>query len=700
MGIQWDDESKPKISWDDKPLSSQVPDNGYPQPPTSDFSGDQPDLSNFKTSSPVTSQDMIDFLIGATGSMRGTANLIPSQDGERPWGERLWPSDISTNSGYKTLGKFADPIPWMVGGGISKILPYAPMLGGGFVNGVKSLAKNVGAGALTGGTIGLLSDEGKMLPSATAGAAISAVFPPMLSAAYKIGNAAMNIAMPYTKAGLDIVTGRILNNAAGNKANQVMGKLESYPFGPNGERLTASEASIGTGSTGIPALQEAVKKMLPDEYTALNESQNAARTSVIAPASESELIAQRKQITDPLREVAINNANIFGQVAPKIVEGLKQKFTSASSALQNRWQLLTEATKQENLANNFYPVPGLPRVSSSISNQAERVGEYASGANDFAVVEAQRKAEQSFLQYQLDSLETHGLKPLSIDSIVNGINNQLSNPAFAASNKAPILSAIRDKISAFAKDGVIDANSLYTIRKEINETIQSLLSKENPNVSNEMIASVATKIKPMIDSAIDKAAGGGWNKYITTYEDLSKKIDQSRILQYLSNKLESPVEGVSQRATVFNNAIREAPQTIKKATGFGGYDNLEQVLTPQQLSSVKAVENSLNIKREAASLASAGSERIGKQINTAKEPITIPNFLSRPIMVFHAVMDRLQSGAGEKSLQNVAEVMQDPVKTAQLMRLASQNEREQLLRLRSYLNTLPKAEAVLINGTK
>lgn len=528
-----------------------------------------------------------------------------------------------------------------------------------------------------------------------AGGVVSGAFPPLVDAATFALKFPYHLIERFLPGGKDAIAGRALNKAAGELQPSVLNELNKN----QNNNLNAGQAAVDAGSAEFSALQNYVKDIKPSSYIKAEDIQKANRLKSLGNTPEEILKIERAKVTDPLRDTAITNANIAGEKIPSYSANIDKKKSSIIDSLQNRWQLLTEAVKQKNISKNFYPVPGMPRISPRYSNNADRVPEYTLGSKDFEIINAQRKAEQGLLQYQLDSLEAHGLKPLTVNNISSKIDSMLNTPAIRASNKAPIIASIKQKILSNAdENGVIDANALYTIRKELNETIEALLGGNNVSGSKERAASLAMEIRPEIDKAIDTASGGLWSPYIKQYSDLSKKIDQSRVMQYLANKLDSPLDGGKERAAVFANAVEDSIKTLKSSTGFGGYEKLDDVLTKSQMNSVNDVLSQLNKESRLKYLANAGKKAIKEQLGDTSHEIKPIGLLERSIVIANAVLNRIQGGAGKKSQEELALIMQDPKLTAKLMEAAS-NKEKNAIRMLQKLQSKSAIGGVLINNS-
>lgn len=86
------------------------------------------------------------------------------------------------------------------------------------------------------------------------------------------------------------------------------------------------------------------------------------------------------------------------------------------------------------------------------------------------------------------------------------------------------LGNVREKIASLAgTDGKIDARDLYTVRKEIGNTIQ-VYAKESANWDKKLTAGLESDIQKGIDNAIEGAGGMGWKDYLEKYAARSQAI--------------------------------------------------------------------------------------------------------------------------------------------------------------------------------
>lgn len=140
-----------------------------------------------------------------------------------------------------------------------------------------------------------------------------------------------------------------------------------------------------------------------------------------------------------------------------------------------------------------------------------------------AAIEARKAATAPMRESALSQANAGGV---SGNSAVEGIDAMLSQPGLRASDVVgKTLGSIKEKILRFTnKNGTIDANDLYTIRKEIGNTIQTH-AKESANWDKRLASGLERDIQRTIDDSIEKAGGAGWKGYLQKFSEMSKGID-------------------------------------------------------------------------------------------------------------------------------------------------------------------------------
>lgn len=477
-----------------------------------------------------------------------------------------------------------------------------------------------------------------------------------------------------TGAGRERAVQEYLNSLAGPERDAVIKSLQDAKELVTGSRPTAAEAlaDIPTASE-LAALQQKVKTQFggPNSAFAKREAeQQAAREKAITeiagtPEQRKALAQRRDRETARMREDALRQTDVAGDIVGKLEREISDKAASYTSALQQKGKAETEAAIQQNLADTFTPVPGFPRFPGRYTNMGQRAPEYKETGEAFGDVARQRKREIEFLKLQRDSLEQNGFYPLRAQDLID----KMDSAARGTQNDVvkQILRETADKIRSKADDnGIVSSRDMYeNIRKELNRDIVAALTKAGKaplqGGLEKQEAAVAGNIKKFIDAAFDKSSDGLWSKYLNTYSNYSRKIDRMRVGQELADSLKTSLD--AEAAGAFSDAVNNAARTIKRAgTDIPRYERLNQLMTPTEISTINAVRADLLRKAKAADRAKGTGAAPEVQ-----EGARLPQFLSATFTVMNNALDALQRGNKTEFNRRMTELMLDPPKMAEFM---------------------------------
>ena len=117
--------------------------------------------------------------------------------------------------------------------------------------------------------------------------------------------------------------------------------------------------------------------------------------------------------------------------------------------------------------------------------------------------------------------------------ITEQIDDMLSKPGQRASEVVQkALAETKEKIAkAIETGGKIDAEDLYTIRKEVGNTIEKH-AKESASWDKRLSAGLQRDVQKIMDDAIEASGGTGWKQYLGEFSKRSQAIDafKERIL--------------------------------------------------------------------------------------------------------------------------------------------------------------------------
>ncbi len=565
-------------------------------------------------------------------------------------------------------------------------VPSAPTAAG-------RIAEGAAVGTLFGGvqpvvdTDNYLEEKFKQLG---AGAFFGGLISGGVETAGKVGKVLKDLGKPLTESGRIEVLRDYLKGLTKDKQAEIVASLKGAEEIVAGSRPTAAQAvSDIPEATALAAYQRSLERVpqrgISAQFAGREAEQEAARLAQIRAIGGDDAAlavarADREALTRPLREEALSQANLAGDIGARLEREIASKYQSKGQALRTAGMLETEGAQQQALSRQFFPVPGFPRVSPAFSENYQRVVGNLEGAQTARSTAAQRQAELDFKNFQLQSLSDNGFFPLRTNEITNQIDTILSRPGEARTSDLirRSLSEIRDELQQFTnQDGIINSADLYGIRKNIGNILRKNAG-ETGTFDEKLLSSYSTNLKSYIDNAIEKSIGGtkespgSWTRYLRTYEQASEKINQMEIGQALEQKLRTSL-GDKERAGVFANAVQDAAKTIKTSTGQARFQKLEQVLTKDQVASVNRVL--ADVQRDAKAQALAAKSNV----ETLESGAELPNLLNRAALITNVVLKALKKDANEDINRIAAEMMLDPRKLAAFIEGVPANKSKQIV---------------------
>ena len=231
---------------------------------------------------------------------------------------------------------------------------------------------------------------------------------------------------------------------------------------------------------------------------------------------------------------------------------------------------------------------------------------------------------------------------------------------------------------------VLDANGDFVLNKKTGEIKTKKEVRFEPRTDAQEIAStldgIKTALKDEKNTYIKKQllnikddltqAIPSMKEAQAAFRKGSRPINQMDVGKFLREKLESPVPEGTQRAGVFAQAVRDAPQTIKKALdGQPRYEALTDVLSPAQQARVDAVLMDLSRDARVKEMAQMGREAAPKLREPAGKA-TLPPLLNRIATIANEIVRRLEGKVNEKLALEIASEFLDAGRAADALETA------------------------------
>lgn len=556
------------------------------------------------------------------------------------------------------------------------------------------LATRAAGGAIAGGAASALINPAEAESGALGGAAVAVVAPPVVNALAKSGGFLRDA---FTGRLAEVKAGKISRQVAGDRINAIRAALVAAP-----EDLTAAQAASGVQRDAWQALGEFASKT--DDMTvrlkqqAANDLAQLQRMAEGGNATEArqayeQSIQRLNQLTQDMRNIELGAANQAGQTINRLAPQLQQRQASMVNALRGGIPVgearvgqatispATEAAQQAATA-----AKGQPGFLSA----GDRAQQWQETSDIFADIARQRRAEAGFLERQIGSLEDYGLRPLDAGSIIGAIDSKLGQPGLrASSNVTKVLQAVKDDIANLTAKGggVIDANDLYTLRKEgINERIMQIMGQTDPKISAKVTRKVLSEVRPLIDDAIEQAGGTGWRDYLKTYSQGMQAIDQKAMAAQAAKLFkDSPQEYV--RLVRGNN-----PDAVEAIFGPGSYDIFKEM--GSKMPTLEKLAANIERGAEMSAAATRGKEVFGEIVEDVGRTFPrFPNLLSREAAIGNLTFADLEKRLDKKVVAKLREGMLSGKNALEMLNTLSSAERSKVLRVLTDRNTWGKTGA-------
>lgn len=556
---------------------------------------------------------------------------------------------------YQLLGGVISPVNKLVG------VTQAPIAGAGML---PSVARSAGTGAALAAFQPVVAPQDQFAEKKLEQMATGAVLGPLIEGGINALGSLAGMVKNLTPAGRQEFMQKQLNELAGPERTRVIESLRDAKELVTGSRPTAAQAL-----SEIPSAVELIaaqKKLstqpgVASKFVDRTAEQQAARLRELQGVAGTEAdrlatAAERTAVTSPMRETALEQANVAGPIFTRLEKEISDKFNSIAAAEQTAGMTGLVATTKAPIAEAGKP--GWLTAGDIASEAAQRSQLYKDLAGNL-------RQEAKLKQFQISSLEQNGFFPLRASDITDQLDKAIRGTA--SDQSKAVLQGIKDKIVSKAdENGLLNSRDVYeNIRKPSNQDIAKWLGLSEQYASAGIPAQAAKALgnaKKFIDASLDKSSEGLWSKYLASYTDYSNKLNRMEIGDYLVNKLQTPLG--KEDAGAFATAVENAAGTIKKSTGIPRFEKLSDILSPKEIGSVNAVLADLKRTSKAEELAKkVGSLDIGAA-DVAKE---IPPLLSRTISLARSAIENLQRGNAAEYNAKMAELMMNPGQLAQFM---------------------------------
>lgn len=492
--------------------------------------------------------------------------------------------------------------------------------------------------------------------------------------------------LPLTAAAKKRAVDKYISSLVGGQDETIVKTLREAEEIVPGSQPTAAQALAETPvGVNIIKEQERIAKLQSVPFIQREAEQQAARQAELARTfgTDAELAAtkaERTAVTQPMREGALQQADVYGSTVPRLQAEIEARQLQGGGLADEAAAMQATEQQIQKQAGAWTPVPGMPRFPGRYHPRIEEGVARLKEAESYGSANAQKQAEAQFKRMQMQSVTDEGFFPLDTNSITARVDKLLASPVTRSNSLlADALGSLRTKLDDLSDPeyGIIKSNALYNVRKEIGEDIQKFLTERGNPSFGATAAKAEAQIKSLLDDAITKASGSNlWKDYLTNFAKYSKKIDQMEVGKALREKLGAGSLGDAEKAGAFATAVQNATQTIKRTTGQARYDKLEDFATPEQVASVNKVFADLSRNKKAEDMARKAASVEGIKFEGIEK---IPPWISSTIAATKVLLNTLKRGSQKEFDLEISKLMLDTTKLADVIEALPKQQIEQLV---------------------
>jgi hypothetical protein len=398
-----------------------------------------------------------------------------------------------------------------------------------------------------------------------------------------------------------------------------------------------------------------------------------------------------RAITTPMRDTALARGNLGKEVAR--LESMSAELgEQAAAKVQEVRRLLDLGDVAAAAARLKTITTGLPASSrlAPAKSQAGFSDEFASKffypgklaqmsdewASQAATASLDLGQGARFSQAAADALRKSGIQPLRGDALVSNIQNIGNKPEFAGNDL--LTGALRNVSDDIAKwtnsGGVIDLVALDAIRKNsVNAAIQQLRPGMDAASQRNAAAGVLSRIKPVIDDAIETAGGTGYRDYLKKHAELSQKIAEKELTGEALRLWQQPNKDAFVRLVTGNDI-----DTVEKILGPGKYD-IAVELADDVMSVLRKQASDHLLRVASAKQASDGTRALANLVAQNTSMLRLPSFVNAWAAAGNKTISELEKRLGQKTMKTLSDAMQSPQSAANLLESLPPSERSRVI---------------------
>ena len=432
-------------------------------------------------------------------------------------------------------------------------------------------------------------------------------------------------------------------------------------------------SAVGTGaalSAGTGAIEGALIPTVEGESKLFNMVTNAAIGGMV-PIGFAGLSAAGhygKSVIGPLFSKELSNMGAgsiinraVGDKGDDIIRALDSAAPVISRPTAGQAAITAnspEFSALQRIAEDFNPAP---RLSTGDAQQAARLAEIQSFGKTPEILEQaietrSNNAAANYSAALMGKFKTDPeLRRILKDPYIQSVLPEVRKQASAASNRGTKLTV---------------GQRLQAIERELNYQINGTPLNKPAEEAARLLMQAKGELTDWMRKNIN-----GYSNAAKQYAADSKQIAEMKIGQSAADILEGGL-GSKEKASALARAVSDETKLLRDSGALRG-TGLSDQLTPDSMVKLNNVVKELDINARFGDLEKAGSR--SNQLKDALGGIVeLPKMLNQGVVITNSLMTRLTHAGKIKSMNSLAEIMQDPTLTKKYMELATQREKNAL----------------------
>lgn len=326
--------------------------------------------------------------------------------------------------------------------------------------------------------------------------------------------------------------------------------------------------------------------------------------------------------------------------APQNIAAAQNALANAPAGATVRQALAAETLPQIQYLGETVQAKTAPGRALSVqqAQEAERMARLQGATPDLRSAEAMRGNVST-------PLYTAATQPTTAVNVLP-LTQQVDDLLAANPGNTKLVSALNQ-----VKNGLEASTNAQQVSSVLDNLKDLIASKDNKFIVQNLVG-----VKNTIEQALP-----GYQQAQQVFAAASPPVNQAKVLSAMTNVLKQPL-GVGERAGPFMTALgRGENALLKRSTGVARYDDLSQVLSPQQMGVVKGVESELKRDAEVVRQTQAGADAMKIILEANQSKFRLPSFLDVKVTLTNQMLDILK----DKMSANVLKELEKGFSSAQ-----------------------------------